>query len=573
MREIPEIRDLGIKPYGACPNERQLRHLRRFSKKAFFHFGVNTFTDLEWGEGKEREELFAPTALDTRQWARAAAQAGFSLGIITAKHHDGFCLWQSRHTEHCMKNSPYKNGQGDVVRKFADACREYGLGVGVYVSPWDRNAPFWGTDKYSEYYAAQLTELMTEYGPIDEVWWDGAGSAETPYDWALWHRIIRENQPNAAIFGSMGATEFVDFRWVGNESGYAGRTHYACIDPEYLIHETPAELNRGSVCGADWEKNGLRYIPAEVDVSVRPGWFYHADQDGEVKSVKRLTDIWFDSVGSNAMMLLNFPPDRRGLVCDRDAENALLSDRIIASAFAVNLAFGAVISADNTLCPGAEAENLLQPYEGCYYAASEKRAEITLRLPRKTDFNAYSLEEVIELGERVTGHALYARSDGEDWRLICENTSVGNLRAEHFEITAAEEVRLIIEGVAPPVLRSFGLHLLPDSEMGEERNVNGSFDLLKRSTARTEVSEDKRALFVELGGIYPFNNIRMNCDGVWRAEIYAFNGQSYELIRIERLPARECEIALKEPINGCYRIKIVLDKPLADKLSPEIYLL
>ncbi|MBQ9116447.1 MAG: alpha-L-fucosidase [Clostridia bacterium] len=563
----------GIAAYGPVPDQRQLRHIRKFRKKAFFHFGVNTFTDLEWGDGIEAENVFAPSQLDTRQWIKAIAQAGFELAIITAKHHDGFCLWDSKYTEHCVRNSPYG---GDVVKEFAEACREYGLGVGVYISPWDRNAPFWGTDKYSEYYAKQLEELMTGYGHIDEVWWDGAGSAETPYDWKRWNDIIRLHQPDACIFGSMGATDYVDFRWVGNEAGYAGRTHYATIDPEYLLHETPKELNRGAIITPEEIKRGdspKRYIPAEVDVSVRPGWFYHAHQDGDVKSVKRLAQIWFDSVGSNAFMLLNFPPDRRGLVFDTDARNARLASDFIKSTFAVNLAYGAEVTASNVLGNGYEADKLLQPFDGCFYAASEKNTEIIVTMPESVTFDCYSLSEVVELGERVTEHSLWYLDESGEWIKICENTSVGMMRAEHFDPVTACAVKLIISAHEPVALRSFGLHKMPFDLFKADADVSSSENILAKPSARVEISEDKKILFAEFGGVYPFNTVKVTCDNVSSLNLYAFDGQNYRKIWHERLPERELVISLPETVDGVYRIKIELNAPSADALRPEVYLL
>lgn len=562
----------GIEPYGPVPNERQLRHIRKFKKKAFFHFGVNTFTDKEWGDGEEREHLFAPTGLDCRQWIRTAAQAGFQLAIITAKHHDGFCLWDSKYTEHCVRNSPYK---GDVVREFTDACREYGLGVGVYISPWDRNAPFWGTDRYSEYYALQLTELMTEYGHIDEVWWDGAGSAETPYDWKRWADIIRENQPDACIFGSMGATDFVDLRWVGNESGYAGKTHYATIDPEYLLHETPMELNRGAIITPEELASGgcpKRYIPAEVDVSIRPGWFYHAHQDGEVKSPSRLAQIWFDSIGSNAFMLLNFPPDRCGVVADTDAENARLADEIIKKTLAVNLAYGATVTADSVYCSGCEADNLLQPYDGCFYAAKENKAVIEFKMPSPVNFDCYGLSEVIELGERVVSHVVEYRNENGQWVVLAEGTSVGSMKAQHFECVTATEVRLTVEGYAFPVLRSFGLYKLPEGAFAPDPVPKNAEDILSKQGARVELSEDNKTLYAEFGGVYPFNTMKMTCENVFSLDIYAFDGQNYQKIHHEHLPSRELTVTLPETVEGSYRIKMTVNNQSADKLCPRIYL-
>ena len=213
----------GIKPFGATPTREQLNHLK-IGKKAFIHFGVNTFSEKEWGDGTERESLFNPTDMNVRGWIRDIKNAGFELAIITAKHHDGFCLWPSKYTEHSVKNSPYKNGEGDVIREFTDACHEYNIKAGIYISPWDRNSAYWGKDEYSLYYAKQLEELVTQYGRIDEIWWDGAGSGETKYDFELWVRIIKSHQPEALIFGSMGAAPYVSLRWVGNEDGYFSAT-------------------------------------------------------------------------------------------------------------------------------------------------------------------------------------------------------------------------------------------------------------------------------------------------------------------------------------------------------------
>ena len=570
------IESFGIEPYGPTPSDRQLRHMRLFRKKAFFHFGVNTFTDNEWGDGVEREQIFDPTELDTRQWIRAAAQAGFKLAIITAKHHDGFCLWNSAYTDHCAKNSPYKDGRGDVVREFADACREYGLGVGIYISPWDRNAPFWGTDKYSEYYALQLTELMTGYGHIDEVWWDGAGSAETPYNWKLWRDIIAKHQPDACVFGSMGATDYVDFRWVGNESGYAGRTHYATIDPAYLFKETPRELNRGAIITPDEIASGncpKRYIPAEVDVSIRPGWFYHAHQDGEVKSPSRLAEIWFDSIGSNAYMLLNFPPDRRGLVMTADAENARKADEIIRTAFAVNLAYGATVTASGVVRRGCEAENLLQPYEGCFYAADSLHAEIVFRLDSDVTFDCCAIAEVVELGERAVKHKVeYLNGEGE-WITAAEGTSVGMLKAHRFDAVTASAVRLTVDGLAEPMLRSFGLYKLPDDAWEKDTVRSDAVDLLSKPGAKVEISEDKNTLFAEFGGIYPFNTLIFNCENLFGLDIFAFDGQNYQKIHHAHLPPRDLTVKLPQTVDGCYRIKVTVNNGTADALAPRVYLL
>ena len=212
----------GIKPFGATPTVRQMNHFK-IGKKAFIHFGINTFSNKEWGDGKEDKQIFNPTDANVRGWIKDLKEAGFEMVILTAKHHDGFCLWPSKYTEHTIKNTPYKGGNGDIVKEFTDACREFNVKAGIYISPWDRNSEYWGKNEYSVHYAKQLEEIVTNYGRIDEMWWDGAGSQDTWYDWGLWAYILREHQPEAVMFG--GPPPYIEMRWVGNEAGFAGRTH------------------------------------------------------------------------------------------------------------------------------------------------------------------------------------------------------------------------------------------------------------------------------------------------------------------------------------------------------------
>ncbi|MCX7006821.1 MAG: alpha-L-fucosidase, partial [Kiritimatiellaeota bacterium] len=286
--------EIPLTPFPPVPSPEQLAW-QRMELTMFLHFGVNTFSDREWGTGKEEEQSFNPTALDCRQWARTAKAAGFKLLILTAKHHDGFCLWPTKLTEHCVRNSPWKNGQGDVARKFVEACHAEGLKVGLYLSPWDRNNPKYGSDAYNDYFVGQLTELLTNYGPVDEMWFDGAcgegpNGKKQVYDWPRYYATIRKLMPHALI-----AISGPDIRWVGNESGVA------------RLGEKSAQ--RGGT---------PRCAPAECDVSIRPGWFYHATEDAKVKSLAKLIEIYFASVGRNSSLLLNVPPDRRGLMAEPD---------------------------------------------------------------------------------------------------------------------------------------------------------------------------------------------------------------------------------------------------------------
>ncbi len=290
---------------------------------AFAHFGMNSFTGKEWGTGKESPRLFNPTAFDARQWARILKDAGFKELIITAKHHDGFCLWPSKYTEHSVKNSPWKNGQGDVVKEVAEACREYGLKLGIYLSPWDRHEKSYGTAAYNDYYKNQLRELLTNYGEVSEVWFDGAGMGEKwktmqgLYDWQEYFKVVHELQPHAVVFNERG-----EVRWCGNEAGKSRESEWSVVPDPYTA--TDADLgSRENLMAAAKTGQVLRWLPAEVDTSIRPGWFYHAREDKLVKTLPHLVDIYFGAVGGNAVLLLNLPPDKRGLIHENDAKRLM----------------------------------------------------------------------------------------------------------------------------------------------------------------------------------------------------------------------------------------------------------
>lgn len=556
-----DIKKYGITPYGAVPSERQLAHYEM--KKAFFHFGVNTFTDAEWGNGEELERSFDPTEMNVEQWIENIKKAGFDLAIITAKHHDGFCLWPSKYTEHSVKNSPYKNGNGDVIREFTDACRKFGIKAGVYLSPWDRNAPFWGTSDYSAYYAKQLTELMTEYGEIHEVWWDGAGSAETPYDWELWASIIRKNQPNACIFGSMGATPYVEMRWVGNESGIAGKTHYASINAHDLEVEERIALNSGRI-------GGNRYIPSECDVSIRPGWFYHSSQDGQVKSVARLNRLWFESVGRNSIMLLNFPPDRRGLICDTDAQNAIISHGYITKMLSKNYLENATVTADSTLTEALSAQNLVRDGEESFYAADKNTSVIDIVLEKPAVFNVFTASEVLEAGERVTEWKLDA-VNGEETTLLAKATSIGHLRALRFPEGEYGHLRLtVISSADKPVLRSVAAYRFED--INDEEALAERKNLMASDLSNVEYSADRKTATLSFGGIYPFNYVAFSGRGKGSYEISVFNGSRYEPLSLgELMRGRTC-VKLEEPIEDSYQIRIYSETSFSTSNEFEVML-
>ena len=542
----------GIKPFGATPNYRQIE-MFKIGKKAFFHFGVNTYTNLEWGHGDESVSSFNPTDIDVKSWIRGIKAAGFKMAILTAKHHDGFCLWPSKYTEHSVKNSPYKGGKGDIVREFVDACRELNVKIGIYVSPWDRNAPFWGTADYSKYYADQLTEILTEYGKIDEIWWDGAGSVNALYDYGLWAYLVRKHQPDAVIFGSMGASNYAEQRWVGNEAGYAGTTHYASINYDMIRKETIEDMNRGII-------GGELYIPAEVDISIRPGWFYHEDQDSKVKSSRELDKLWFRSIGRGAMMLLNFPPDRRGRIVDTDINNAIESNRRINKMLSINYADDATLTADSTYCKGTEIHNAIyNDFDLFYASASDKSsAIIDIKLTNPDKYNVLLLGEKIELGERIVSYKLESLDDGIPFT-ICEGTSVGHLKATRFKTGCYKHLRLTLNGIAAPVtLRHLALHHY-DEDTSDPTNAIVKENLAFSKSSDITFSADRKEAVINFGGIYPFDTVSF-VGALWgNYEVFAFDGSKFYSISSGYSQDYRVEAKFKEPIEGSYQIKITCE--------------
>ena len=546
----------GIKPFGATPNYRQLA-MYEVGKKAFFHFGVNTFTNLEWGDGSESAEIFDPTETDVRSWIRGVKSAGFKMAILTAKHHDGFCLWPSKYTEHSIKNSPYKNGKGDLVKEFTDACREYNLKIGIYVSPWDRNAPDWGTAEYTTYYVNQLTEILTQYGKIDEIWWDGAGSSNANYDYGLWAYTVRKHQPDAVIFASMGAAAYAEQRWVGNEAGFAGTTHYASVNYDMIRKETVEDINRGII-------GGDMYVPAEVDVSIRPGWFYHKDQDEKVKSSRALDDIWFKSVGRNAMMLLNFPPDRRGLIVDTDIKNAVESNRRINKMLSVNYADNARLSADSTYCNNTEIGNVVLEDNDLFFATNGEKNEAVIDITLDGDYlyNVLMLGEKIELGERITSFKLEA-IDSESVVTVAEGTSVGYLKAVRFKESSYRNLRLTLVGITAPVtLRHLALHHYDEDKNDPTSSITKENLALTKSSS-ISFSEDRKEVIINFGGIFPFDTVSF-LGALWgNYEISAFDGAKFYSIGSGYSPDYRVTLKLDQPIESSYQIKIRCDAKFA----------
>lgn len=423
----------------------------------FVHFTVNTFTDREWGDGTESPRIFDPSKLDARQWARTAKRNGFGSMVLTAKHHDGFCLWPTRTTEHCVRNSPWRDGKGDVVREFVDACRTEGLGVGFYLSPWDRNAASYGQgEAYNDFYIAQLEELLNNYGELVEVWFDGAngegpnGKRQT-YDWPRIHGTVQKMQPKAVIFGDAGP----GVRWIGNERGEAGTTCWSLVDPKRVPHAgfdeswVPEALMQGDPHGSEWR-------PGEADVSIRPGWFWHAEEDDKVRSAANLMELYFKSVGRNSKLLLNVPPTSEGLFHERDVQALEQFAVMRRQLFARNLLDGARVRASG----GSAAEAVLDLSGERHWQLSKgsRAGWIEFETPAPVTFDVVRLEEAIEDGQHIANHRVDAWLDGA-WRTVSWGTTIGNTRLARFAPCTASRIRVAIEfAYDTPRLRRVALY-------------------------------------------------------------------------------------------------------------------
>ena len=428
---------------------------------AFLHFGINTFTGREWGDGKENPALFNPTDFDAEQWVRSLKEAGFKMAILTAKHHDGFCLWPTKTTGHSVAASPWKDGKGDVVRELRDACDKYGIKFGVYLSPWDRNASCYGdSPKYNEFFIEQLTELLTNYGEVHEVWFDGA-NGEGPngkkqeYDWTAILSTIRRLQPRAvtAIMGD-------DVRWVGNERGLGRETEWSATVLTPGTYARCEEQNKAlgvkatskDLGGRDMLVNAkeLFWYPSEVDVSIRPGWFYHQQEDNQVKSLKHLTDIYFKSVGYNSVLLLNIPPDQRGRISDADVNRL--------KEFAD---YRKEIFADNRVKGGLKAWTA-RPGDTRVY-----------QLKPKSEINVVMLREDISKGQRMEAFTVEALT-ADGWKEIAKGTTVGYKRLIRITAVVARQLRVNVAacGLAGNLREVAAYYARPLEESAAKENWN-----------------------------------------------------------------------------------------------------
>jgi alpha-L-fucosidase len=446
-------------PYGPVPTPRQLEW-QKMEMNMFAHFGPNTFTGMEWGLGTEAEDLFNPTGLDCGQWTSIAKAAGFKGIILTAKHHDGFCLWPNPVSGHTVAQSPWKGGEGDVLKELSEACAEDGIKMGVYISPWDRNDPRYGTPEYNQVFVKTLESALGGYGPVFEQWFDGAngegpGGKRQEYDWTLFNGTVRRLQENAVIFSDVGP----DCRWVGNERGCAGRTSWSRIDVEGYTPGAGSPnrdtLNVGNVQGACW-------IPSETDVSIRPGWFWKESENDRVKTAGELLKIYYESVGRNSLLLLNVPPDTTGRMHPVDSLRLMEFRAALDGIFKDNLADGAEAKASAVRGRKFKAANLLDDEYDSFWAAPDgvTEASITFTLDGEKTFNRVMLQEYIPLGQRIKSFTIEACGPDGGWKTIASETTVGYKRIVLTEKTTATKVRVnVTEAYACPALCRFALYL------------------------------------------------------------------------------------------------------------------
>ncbi|MDD4822323.1 MAG: alpha-L-fucosidase [Bacteroidales bacterium] len=454
--------------FGPVPSDNQIVW-QNMESYAFVHFSLNTYTDQSWGFGNEDVKLFNPEKADCRQWARICKEAGLKGIIITAKHHCGFCLWPSKYTEYSVKNAPWKNGKGDMVREMADACKEYGLKLGIYLSPWDRNCADYGKPEYITYFRNQLTELLTNYGPVFEVWFDGANGGngyygganetrtidrKTYYDWKNTYELIHKLQPNCLIWNDGG--DRGDLRWVGTEAGYVGETNWSLLNATGEVEWNMLHFGL---------ENGNAWVPAEVNTSIRPEWFYHPSEDTKVKTVPQLMDLYYNSIGRNGTMLLNFPIMPNGLIHPNDEKAAQEFGKAVKETFAVNLVSKKKANASNVRGNAKEfgADKAIDSSQDTYWATDDavSKASLTIDLGKPTLFNRFLAQEYIRLGQRVKAFTVEAFVDGK-WVEVAKGTTIGYKRILRFPSVKATQVRLsITDSKSCPLISNVGLYNAP----------------------------------------------------------------------------------------------------------------
>ena len=527
--------------YGPVPTERQM-NWQEMEYYAFIHFSMNTFTDIEWGYGDKDPALFNPTELDTRQWARVIKEAGMKGVIVTAKHHDGFCLWPSEYTDYSVKNSPWKNGKGDLLKELSEACKEYGLKFGVYLSPWDRNHPDYGKPEYITYFRNQLKELLTNYGDVFEVWFDGANGGsgyygganenrsvdrKNYYDWENTYKLVRKLQPNAMLFSDAGP----DTRWCGTEEGWVGETNWSTLNRDEVWPGFPDyhELRYGHEDGTHW-------VPAEVDVSIRPGWFYHQSEDHKVKTLPEMLDIYYNSVGRNATLLLNFPVDPRGLIHETDVERVLELAKSLETDFKDNLAKKAKLTASQVRGNAQKynADKLTDGDKDTYWATNDgiTNATVTLDFGEPTQFNRFLVQEYIPLGQRVQEFSVEAFVNGS-WKELERATTIGYKRILRLPTTTASKLRFTInKAKASPVISNIEVFRAP--KVYAKPNITRS----KQGMVTIASADQELELFYTTDGTAPnINSLR------YEAPFELLEKANVKAIAIDSITGKESPIS------------------------------
>ena len=480
----------------------------------FIHFNMNTFTNKEWGYGDEAEALFNPTKLDVEQWVKAAKAGGIKEIILTAKHHDGFCLWPTKFGEHSIKNSPYKNGKGDIVKEFTEACKKYGIKSGLYLSPWDRNHAQYGKPEYITYYKNQLNELLSNYGEISEVWLDGANGgdgyyggsrekriidAKTYYPFEEIYQIVKKLQPNAKIFSDVGP----DIHWIGNESGIAGETFWSTINKDSVAFGGASQgkyLNTGDPKGVNW-------IVGQCDVSIRPGWFYHANENGGVKSPSQLVDLYYKSVGRNAVFLLNIPPNTEGLMDEVDVASLKEFKAILDETFKINLIKGATVKASNTRGNSKtfDANFIVDNSTETFWAADDNQdsAFFEIQLPHVTNFDRMLLQEPIAYGQRIAKFYVQAYVNNQ-WKTIASETTIGLKRLLRFDAVNTNKIRVVLkEYFGAPAISNMGIYKSSTKEIVKiKTNTDIAGDLDKNGWKITTNTSNTSASMIIDGNFF-----------------------------------------------------------------------
>lgn len=493
------------KPFGPLPTQKQI-DWQEMEFYAFVHFSLNTFTNKEWGYGDESPELFNPSQLDVRQWARVVKEAGMKGIILVAKHHDGFCLWPSAYTERSVKNSPWENGKGDLVKELAAACKEYDLKLGLYLSPWDRNHPQYGKPEYVTYFRNQLKELLTNYGDVFEMWFDGANGGDgyygganetrkinslTYYNWDETYKLIYDIAPKTLVWG-VGPSEA---RWIGNEEGRAGKTNWSLLRQK---DELAGKVHYSEFMSG--HEDGEKWVPGEADVSIRPGWFYHSVEDDKVRSLDEMVDIYYESIGRNATLLLNLPVDTRGLVHENDEARLKELVATIKADFKKELLAGTQVQASNIRANDSNfgPKNVIDGNKNTYWATDDKvkQATVEFTFKKPTAINRVLLQEYIKLGQRVKAFSVEAKVDGQ-WKTIANETTIGYKRILRLDRVTASALRInILDAKAGFVISAIEAYNAPTfvKEPQILRDKNGLV---------TIKSEEGNAVYYSLDGKNP----------------------------------------------------------------------